>query len=395
MRVAIYGVDQVSQIVAQIIEQIYNPTLEQHLGEKLDVVAFVKQLLPDNASTRDNIAILNPIQLAALYHKKLIDKIIFSRNFLNSQRTEIPHLISLGINLDDIYISDRTQMPIDFANCFKPYISAKFLPYLEYHIADHCNLNCKYCEHYSGLVQTPKFTNFKRFVRDFEQLHKFIDDIGTIRILGGEPLLNPEINEYVKLSRQLYPLADISVVTNAILLPKMPEEFFDTLRENKVNMHISFYPPLESKMSAMRKFLHDKRVSYFTLPLINKFTIKQTLTPHDKKRKVFLRCLQATCNNLYEGKIAPCFLPFTTKYFNEYYEKNLPEDGALDLYEEGLTTEKLKLHLLTPFERCRYCGKPFSVKWETVKYPSPITDWTNDHLLDDDAVKFFRKELSR
>lgn len=41
MRVAIFGVDKVSQIVAQIIEQIYNPLLEQRLGEKLDVVAFV------------------------------------------------------------------------------------------------------------------------------------------------------------------------------------------------------------------------------------------------------------------------------------------------------------------------------------------------------------------
>ena len=41
MKVAIFGVDQVSQMVAQIIEQVYNPFLEQRLGEKLDVVSFL------------------------------------------------------------------------------------------------------------------------------------------------------------------------------------------------------------------------------------------------------------------------------------------------------------------------------------------------------------------
>lgn len=41
MNVAILGAEQPSQIVAQIIEQNYNIWLEQRLGEKLNVVAYV------------------------------------------------------------------------------------------------------------------------------------------------------------------------------------------------------------------------------------------------------------------------------------------------------------------------------------------------------------------
>ena len=234
MKVAIFGVDQVSQIVAQIIEQVYNPFLEQRLGEKLDVVAFLTgggQAIPHNVGAVGNAAILNPVQFAALYHKKLIDKIIFPRELYIGQQTMLSQLQTLNVDVDDIYITNRLSNDLNVMNFLERYTSAKYLPYLEFHVADHCNMNCKYCEHYSGLVKTPKFTNLKRFTQDFEQLKKFIDDIGMIRILGGEPLLNSEINEYVKLSRRLYPLAQIFVVTNAILLPKMPDKFFNTLSE--------------------------------------------------------------------------------------------------------------------------------------------------------------------
>ena len=383
MNVAIFGVEEVSQLIAQIINQAYNSWLKQRMGEPLNVVAHVVRggVIPPNIGAIGNAAILNPVQFAALYHKKLIDKIIFPRELCIGQQPMLAQLQALGVSVDDMYITERLNVNNNVTNFLAPYTAAKYLPYLEFHIADHCNMNCKYCEHYSGLVKTPKFTDLKRFTRDLEQLHKFIDDIGTIRILGGEPLLNPEVNEYVKLCRRLYPFANIFVVTNAILLPKMSDEFFNTLKENRAGIHISLYPPLESKMPAIKKLLQEKGVWFSVSDEPAKiFTIKQTLTRHEHKREVFLQCFQSHCHNIYEGKISACFLPFTTKYFNEYYGKNLPEDGALDLYEDGLTTERLKRFLLTPFERCSYCTPPVEAKWDTVKYPSPITDWTNDHL---------------
>ena len=78
MNVAILGTEQPSQIVADIIDKYYNSWLEQRLGEKLNVAAYVTG---GGGSTPNigNIPVLNPVQLALLYHKKLIDKIIFPR----------------------------------------------------------------------------------------------------------------------------------------------------------------------------------------------------------------------------------------------------------------------------------------------------------------------------
>lgn len=165
----------------------------------------------------------------------------------------------------------------------EPYMPASYLPYLEFHIADHCNLNCRGCEHYSGLVKSPHFPNFDRFERDMIQLHKFINDIGVIRILGGEPLLNPEINRYIELSRRLYPQSTLFVVTNALLLPKMPDSFFETLLAQKAMLFISYYLPLQSKMQSIRQMLHERGVPYFLTQLNEQFSIKQTLRPHRKE----------------------------------------------------------------------------------------------------------------
>ena len=255
-------------------------------------------------------------------------------------------------------------------------MKSNFLPYLEFMISFHCNLNCKACALYSGLVKEPQFPNLEKFTRDLEKLHEYISDVDTIRILGGEPLLNPEINEYVKLTRRIYPAADIYIVTNATLLTKMPEDFFETLRSYNVKIFISVYLPMKNKIPEIQNFLQQKNIGFRIMPnVIENFTISQTLQPCPDKAKQFSHCSDAVCNTIFDGKIAACGRTFMTKYFNAYFNKNLPVDGTLNLYEEGLTAEKIKKHLITPFERCRYCVNPRLIKWETIKYPSQISDW--------------------
>ena len=316
------------------------------------------------------------MQFRALYNKKVIDSLIIPRENVIGQLMLLAWIKPFNINFNDVYLTNRLN---DGGFYIEPYLSAKFLPYLEFHIADQCNLNCKYCEHYSGLVKEAKFPVYEKFERDMNQLYKFIDDIGRIRILGGEPLLNPERNKYAILAKKLYPKADVVFVTNAILLPSMPDDFFDTLKQWDIGIHISFYKPLASKMNDIKNFLESKEVRYSVGDEPAEiFTCKQTLKKHDHPIQTFMQCFQAHCNNLYEGKIAACFLPFTTKYFNSYFNQHLPEDGAIDLYDENLTTEILKERLETPFERCCYCTNPVPMQWDSIKYPSVLSDWVNE-----------------
>lgn len=53
---------------------------------------------------------------------------------------------------------------------------AKYLPYLEFHVADHCNLNCAACEHFSALADK-KIHGLEEIKSGLDRLSKYIDDI--------------------------------------------------------------------------------------------------------------------------------------------------------------------------------------------------------------------------
>ena len=377
MNVAILGIDISSQSVANIINQHYNPLLKNLLGEPLNIVAFVSgKKVPTHIG---DIPVLDFLQTVLLYHKKVIDKIILTRElYFEEQKSSLLIFRMNGIKIEDICVSARLSENMNLLNFIESYSTVRYFPHIEFRIADQCNLNCKMCTEYCALIKEQHFYPLEDFTRDFEQLHKFIDDFGAIRILGGEPLLNPDVNEYIKISRNLYPATPIHIVTNAILLPKMTDEFFDTVRENNAQICISFYKPMKSKMPEIQKLLEEKKVNYLIGAFVEKFGKRNVLNRHNNGKEIFNNCLFSYCHNLCDGKIAACFMPFVTKYFNEYYNKNIPEVGELNLYEEGLTTEKLKKHLLTPFERCSYCKDTQSFDWEVTSHPSPISDWVLD-----------------
>ena len=326
----------------------------------------------------NGIVTLNVHQFAALYHKKVIDKIIFPREvYFENQKATLTNLRTLDVDINDVYVLERLSENMNVTDFVQPYPTVRYLPHIEFRISEHCNLNCKMCVEYCPLVKEPTFMSLGKFTQDMKQLHKFIDDFAAIRILGGEPLLNPEVTEYMKVCRELYPVSPVHLVTNAILLPKMSDEFFDTVRDNNIIICISFYPPMKSKMQQIAELLQSQKVMYRIGGYVQGFFKNQTLKKNNPN-EIFKQCGWSQCHNLSDGKIAACYRPFVTKYFNAYYNKGLPEDGALNLYEEGLTTEKLKAHLLKPFERCSYCTSDKLFEWGVVSKESPITDWIID-----------------
>jgi hypothetical protein len=210
--------------------------------------------------------------------------------------------------------------------------------------------------------------------KDLLQLKKYIQDVGVVRILGGEPLLNPCLTEFIKYTREIYPNAIIYVVTNGLLIEKIDENLINTMRNEMAFFHISYYPPLENRIIQIQKFLVEKGIAYTLSPLNKEFNKTQSLTDN-KNPDFFYSCFQASCTCIHEGKLAPCYAPFTTKYFNEAFNQNLPTDEGIDIYDEELSMQELKLRLLIPMERCNYCIAGEAMPWEIVGKNSSLEDW--------------------
>jgi MoaA/NifB/PqqE/SkfB family radical SAM enzyme len=81
------------------------------------------------------------------------------------------------------------------------------------YVTDQCNLDCHYCTEYDNSVPHPAIGDLKRWVEK-------IRDLGTERIalVGGEPLMHPDIVELVRYCRELG--FSTSLTTNGFLLSR-------------------------------------------------------------------------------------------------------------------------------------------------------------------------------
>ena len=117
-------------------------------------------------------------------------------------------------------------------------------PTLDVCVVGHCNLNCASCSYFSPLSD-PEFLSLDDYRRDLahlariEGVEEFFD---AICLMGGEPLLHPELARFVALTREFLPNAGIRVVTNGTLLEGAPSELWDALRDAKAQLLITPYP---------------------------------------------------------------------------------------------------------------------------------------------------------
>ena len=81
------------------------------------------------------------------------------------------------------------------------------------YVTDRCNLDCGYCTEYDNTRPHPKLEDLKKWIRK-------IRDLGTMRIalVGGEPLVHPDIVEIVRYCRELG--FATSLTTNGFLLTR-------------------------------------------------------------------------------------------------------------------------------------------------------------------------------
>ena len=59
--------------------------------------------------------------------------------------------------------------------------------------------------------------------------------------MGGEPLLHPQVLDFCKITRELFPYSEIVLVSNGILLHKFTDEDIYTFNKLKIGLCISDY----------------------------------------------------------------------------------------------------------------------------------------------------------
>lgn len=229
------------------------------------------------------------------------------------------------------------------------------LSYLEVHLADHCNLNCSGCSHFSPLADE-LFANIEQYDHDMKQLSQLVANIKLLRLLGGEPLLHPDVSMFLASTRTWFPKTKIHLVTNGILLSSMPVEFWESCRRNSISIEVTLYPPLINKESDFVQMAKSEKISLNVVKASTFFVFINSKGDSELERG-FRRCCkwQSYRPILRQGKVYYCFMPALVHYFNTAYGTNIPNTGLADLYDPKMTGWKVLSRIEKSSEACRYC----------------------------------------
>lgn len=259
----------------------------------------------------------------------------------------------------------------------------KTVPILHLHLADHCNLNCRGCDNFSPLAPEV-FADIRTFENDCARMSELVGNrVDEIQLLGGEPLLHPQVTDFIQITRKYFPSVPVNIISNGILLPKQTDNFWEICHKNNTNIIVTKYPvKIDFKKIEQLAEKHQVHLSYYG----NTESIEKNmqLLPLDLEGKQnaqdsFLRCARANrCISLDKGKLYTCSLIPYVKYFNRKFNQDLKisSNDYIDIYEAKDMNELMNF-VSKPMPFCRYCnitGIEDGIAFDISK--KQMTEWT-------------------
>lgn len=230
---------------------------------------------------------------------------------------------------------------------------------IEIHSADHCNLSCYSCSHYSPIAK-PKFCDLSKLRESLPKLTPFQDTIRILRVIGGEPLLNPQVCDIFELIHEHCPNVPIEITTNGILIPKMKEDFFACCRKYDIMINVTQYPVKSDLYKNIEEVLLRERVKYNlstveeTYDKWNKIKLHETSFPVLKSKIHFLKKSQCNrmCIQLMDDKLFPCNISAHVHHLNEAF-------GTKFIHRKGDYLELDKIKSSKDIRKLLYKSHPF------------------------------------
>lgn len=235
------------------------------------------------------------------------------------------------------------------------------LTYFVLNILDHCNLRCRGCDHFAAIAEK-RFVGPDRIEKDLQRMAVLLN--GTLirmGIMGGEPLLHPELKTILQSAATHFPHTLLQLVTNGILLLQQDADFWRVCRENKIHITVTRYP-LALDYAAMKQRAAENQVVfefYGNTGTTEKSSHKIVMDIDGRQdpRKSFLGCYHAnSLPLLMEGRFYPCTVMPNVRHFNRRFGTGMETTSGDFLEIDHVQDAEAIFHFLSrPKPFCRYC----------------------------------------
>lgn len=262
-------------------------------------------------------------------------------------------------------------------NCLRRQLKSTVYDFhFEFHLVEHCNLKCAGCTHFSSIAKE-EFIDIEEFRRDITRLSELTDGkTRFINLLGGEPLLHPQVSDFFYVVRQAFPSSIIRVVTNGIRIMEMDNNFWESCRINHIVIGITQYPINIDYNQRIKRIINEnvKYESFSGEEMPRDEMWRLSLDENASSRPVenFMRCPRANaCIFVSHGRVFNCATMANIEHFNKCFgtKFEISEDDFVDIYKCKNIDEVFE-KLCNPKPFCRYCNiekRRYGVKWEQTK----------------------------
>jgi organic radical activating enzyme len=231
---------------------------------------------------------------------------------------------------------------------------------IEYPIVEHCNLSCAHCDHASPLLPA-KFASLDQFRRDIESasLVLYADEL---RVLGGEPLLHPELREFLACAKSSNIAKTVTLVTNGTLLHRVDPRIWEMIDKNCLSVYlgVKYHLSFEELQLLCQKYnvvLFRDDIFSFRQTLINTRIEEPGLV-----KKIYERCKVSHewhCYTIYEGRFYKCSpAPFMEgRLKQKKIAFNNRDRDSVGILNNPMLREALQEYLKnrSPLVACSYC----------------------------------------
>ena len=345
-----------------------------------EAIAYNKLLISNNEYLRDN-EFYNRDYMLIFSDIRKINMSRFLKTIPNYTEREMitPARFLTDISNDiEKYVEGNSVLKVRENLMLNYYKNSKYAPKVllgfDVHISEHCNLNCANCNHYSPIAEKA-YLDISEYTKDINRLSQLFDgEVDYINLMGGEPLLNKKINEYLEVTRKAFPYGHIRVVTNGILIERMDELFWRCCSDNNIEIAITKYP-IGLDYDKVFKISKNKEIEAFAFGSQGEkgksFMYRFPINPigDNDPASNYYKCLFANdCVQLKNGKLYTCVVAANANHLKKRFGLNISTSklNGINIYEAKDAKEILEF-LTKPIPFCRYCDfekyKDFEEDW--------------------------------
>ncbi len=227
---------------------------------------------------------------------------------------------------------------------------------LEYHIADHCNLRCDHCCSYSPIL--------KKWLADPVEFESDLRAVGEVieprflKIVGGEPLLHPELERLLCVAKTLPIGRRLQLTTNAHLIDRLTPRGWESIDM----LTVSLYPEPALPKERIRFIAREARQRNVEVnwKVQDKFTCldRDQVASSEEAEETFRNCwIRHRCHSIKQGRFYSCTRPQYVQKFAGEPARYLADGIALGGPDAAVLAGRIKQHLerSEPLQTCFLC----------------------------------------